>query len=391
MSRLPLSTSVPLKGVRLGPSQVMGGIRLVPVLRDEAPGDLRLGLRAYDDALTVVSLDGELLDPGIKYMSYVPHGLVVRWTEDGMPAAAFGTELKARDGKAVKSLPGVRLAHRMNKREAKDQLRLLPLHLAMEGFLSLHFGGPEVAWSEYSKRALSKGLSPRVEYSVSGRSVSGLDDALRTFELHLNQVGSLVFVADALATAFVLSHPDDYRRLHRSLIRDFYGELIWHYSLLDAPSHLRAKIDDDGVRSLDDLERGLDALRAEWGAFHGWMADGLLGRAVSSERIYRAGPFQLLRFCTELVPSEENHLGEMILRESGELEYLKTYRLSAAQTRRAFLLKRLAEHNWNLDATARAESQSKEDFVLRMEKAGFGYLIAQHVLDEARAKRRKRK
>lgn len=391
MSRLPLPTSVPLKGVALGPSQILGGIRLVPVLRDRAPGDLRLGLRPYDDDLAVVSLDGELLDPGIKYLSYVPHGLVVRWTEDGLPAAAFETEIHTRDGKPVKSLPGVRLVHRMSKREEKDQLRLLPLHLAMEGFLSLHFGGPEVAWSEYSKRAISRGLSPRIEYSVSGRWIQGLEDALRTFELHLDQVGSIVFVADALATAFVVSHPDDYRRLHRSLIRDFYGELIWHYSLLEAPSHVRARIDADDIRSLADLERALETLRREWSDFHAGMAEGLLRRGVTSQRIYRAGPFQLLRFCTELDPSTENHLGEMILRDSGELEYLKTYRLSAAQTRRAFLLKRLSEHNWNIDATARAESQSREDFLLRMEKAGFGYLIAQHVLDEARAKRRRRK
>ncbi|MEO0813086.1 MAG: hypothetical protein AAFY60_09510, partial [Myxococcota bacterium] len=259
------------------------------------------------------------------------------------------------------------------------------------GFLALHFGGPEIAWSEYSKTAKRYGLSPRVEYSTSGRGIRGLDDALRSFELHIDQVGALVFVADALATAFVVSHPDDYRRLHRSLIRDFFGELIWHYSLLDAQSHMEATIDASRVNSIGDLSRALGELRNQWASFHEHMAEGLLSRPVMSERVYRAGAFQLFRFCSELVPAEENHLGEMILRENGELEYLKTFRLSAAQVRRGFLLKRLAEHNWNLEATARAERQSKEDLILRLERAGFAYLIAEHVLDEARSKRRTRR
>ncbi len=391
MSRPTLPTSVPLKGAKLGPSQAMGGIRLVPVIRGDAPGDLRMGLSSYGEDLAVVALDGKRPNPGLAYISFVPHALVVRWTDDGLPAAAFGAELKARGETTTRAPAGVRILHRMSKREDKDQLRLLPLHLAMEGFLSLHFGGPDVAWSEYSKQAISSGLSPRTEFSVGGRDIRGLQDALRTFELHMDQVGSIVFVADALATAFVVSHPDDYRRLHRSLIRDFYGELIWHHSLLEASSHVRAAIDEAGVRTLDDLARGLEALRNEWQDFHVYMAQGLVQRPVSTQRIHRAGPFQLLRFCTELDPSQENHIGEMILRDTGELEYLKTYRLSAGQTRRAFLLKRLSEHNWNVDATARAESQSREEFLRRLESAGFGYLIAKHVLEEARARRRKKK
>ncbi|MEH2056818.1 MAG: hypothetical protein V7K97_11825 [Nostoc sp.] len=42
----------------------------------------------------------------------------------------------------------------------------------------------------------------------------------------------------------------------------------------------------------------------------------------------------LQRFITDLNPNEENHIGEAIIRENGELEYLKTYRLSGMQTRR---------------------------------------------------------
>ena len=45
-------------------------------------------------------------------------------------------------------------------------------------------------------------------------------------------------------------------------------------------------------------------------------------------------------------------MGEAIVRDNGRLEYLKTYRLSAAQTRRAYLLQLLAEADWHLDTAA---------------------------------------
>lgn len=37
----------------------------------------------------------------------------------------------------------------------------------MEGFLSMFFFGPDIAWSEYSKYALSHGLGSRMESSAS--------------------------------------------------------------------------------------------------------------------------------------------------------------------------------------------------------------------------------
>ena len=122
--------------------------------------------------------------------------------------------------------------HHMRKRESKNQLRFLPLHLAMEGFLSMFFSGPDIAWSEYSKYAISHGLGCRYETAVEGRFISRLEDALRVFEIHPKQVGVLIFVAEALASAFVVPTPEDYRLLHASLLEDFYGELIFLYGLL---------------------------------------------------------------------------------------------------------------------------------------------------------------
>ena len=62
------------------------------------------------------------------------------------------------------------------------------------------------------------------------------------------------------------------------------------------------------------------------------MADSLLGREIQSQPIQKTGLFSLQRFITDLDPHEINHIGEAIVSNSGELEYLKTYRLSANQT-----------------------------------------------------------
>lgn len=366
-----------LEGLAMGPPQGAGAVRLVPVLRSRPPGDLRMAIRDYGPEPAIVNLRGEFKSSGPKYMSYIPHGLVLRWSDDGLPVAAFGAELRTR--RSAKT-GGVKLHHRMVKREDRLSLRILPLHLAMEGFLSLHFGGPDIAWSEYSQQALRRGLDPRLETSVAGVWLPDLREALRSFELHQGQVGSLVFVADALASAFVVSHPEDYRKLHTSLLEDFFGELLLRYALQHPhPTRLEAHIDERRVESLDDLERALERVREEWAAFGAQMAEGLFERDLEAELVRHAGPFRLRRFMTDLDPALENHIGEGIFRDGGQVEYLKTYRLSAAQTRRAHLLRRLAAHHWNLEATAWAEGQSLADLTLRIEKAGFGYLLKEEL------------
>ncbi len=238
--------------------------------------------------------------------------------------------------------------------------------------------------------------------SFSGRCIAGLEDALRVFEIHPRQVGVLVFVAETLASAFVVPTPEDYRALHTSLLEDFYGELIYEYSLMfDTPWPMDVSVDESKINSLADLRSAIAQMRSDWAAdlrsaiaqmrsdwasFQGFMAEGLLQRQLHSQRVFTAGPFVLQRFITNLLPKEENHIGEAIVRENGELEYLKTYRLSSAQTRRVYLLSQLALYNWNLDATAKALGNSREEFVLRLETAGFGYLLNQQVRDAARKK-----
>lgn len=380
-----LLESISLQGLTLAPSQVWGGVRLAPVLRNQVREDLRLTRRPYHEDIAAVQLDKKTA-----YYSYIPHAFVADWSNDGSPAVAYGTQIKAQQ--QHKNSDGVvhdlgfataRVMKKMRKREDRSRLRFLPMDLSLEGFLSLHFGGPDVIWEEYSRTALRDGLSPRAEMTIPGRCIPGLEDALRVFEIHENQVGSLVFVGDALASAFIVPHPDDYRDLHETLLTDDFGELLFYYGLYAQENRLYPdEIRADRVQSLQDLRREVERVRADWSTLHTMMSDNLLGCPVHNERVYHMGPFQLQRFMTELNPKAENHIGEAIVRKEGTLEYLKSYRLSAAQCRRAYLLMQLAKHNWSVEACAKSLDCCRHELIYRLEKAGFGHLFHQHVLDK---------
>ena len=219
-------TALDLTGLSAGPAQVWGGIRLVPLLRAEPVAGLRLHREAYGSG--DFATEDVRLNDGAHYTSYIPHGFVADWSGEGT-AAAYGTSLGG-------AAPAGRVAlHRMAKRRPGDRLRFLPLHLALEGYLALHFGGPSTLWDTWSREALRSGLSPRVESAYLGADVPGLADALRVFEIHPRQCGVLVYAADALGAAFAVPHPDDYRALHATLLQDLFGELIHQYALFGRP------------------------------------------------------------------------------------------------------------------------------------------------------------
>ena len=376
--------AVALSGLSTAPSQVCGSIRLVPIIRPDAPGDLRLTRRGYKEDMAVVKLDSGWEESGVAYFGYVPHGLVMEWSADGSALAAYGTQLAEPSKRSKFESAEVRYLERMAKREGPNTLRFLPMHLAMEGFLSLYFSGPDIAWTEYSKRAIRQGLNPRFEFVFGGESIAGFENALRVFEIHENQVGVLVFVADALASAFVVSTPDDYRALHRTLLSDFYGELIWQYALMyKTVLPMNVDIDEAGVDDLTSLRTAVSKVREDWHDFHLVMSGDLFGRPVRSQSVYQAGPFTLQRFMSDLDLDRENHIGEAVVRDDGTLEYLKTYRLSAAQARRAYLLSHLAEAMWNIDDAAAKLQTTRDELVLRLENAGFGYLLSQPVRNAA--------
>ncbi|SNX56071.1 hypothetical protein SAMN06272735_0511 [Streptomyces sp. TLI_55] len=361
-------------GLRTRPAQVWGAVRLVPLVRAEPVTDLRLHPRIHPGPGVV--------DLGRKgsYCSYIPHSFVAEWTGDGSPAAAYGTQLA--EGPAEReSVAAVRLHfhRRMARQEAKRRLRFLPLHLALEGYLALHFGGPTIAWEEWSRHAVRQGLSPRVEAAYLGLQVPGLAEALSVFEIHPGQCGVLVYLADALAAAFVVPHPEDYRTLHPTLVQDLYGDLVHHYATLMPPvADFRARVDDSGIRSLGELRAAAAEQTDRWAEFHDTtMSAGLVEQESSWQQVRRMGRFTLSRFLPEFRPKQDNHIGEAILDEHGRTVYLKTFRLSENQVRRGFLLSRLAAHDWHLADTAAEFGVEATVLAKRLETAGFGLLLRQ--------------
>ena len=85
----------------------------------------------------------------------------------------------------------------------------------------------------------------------------------------------LVFVADALASAFVVPHPEDYRALHETLIEDMFSELLVRYGILHPwVQAARVELDASRVASLDDVARELDAAARDFSAYEQSLADG---------------------------------------------------------------------------------------------------------------------
>ncbi|GIG91491.1 ARPP-2 domain-containing protein [Plantactinospora endophytica] len=380
--RWDLSTS----GLVAGPDQVWGAVRLQPLLRAEPITDLRLHPRLYDpDDLSLVAVDRRT-----SYVSYIPHAFVASWTADGSPAATYGTQLvDPAAGRPPRGI-GLHFHRRMARREEKRRLRFLPLHLALEGYLGLQFGGPPIAWQEWTRRAVTRGLSPRSEAAYAGSEIPGLGDALRIFEIHPDQCGVLLYVADALAAALVVPHPDDYRALHPTLLGDLYGELVHQYAhLYPAVPEFRSRLDDDRVHSVADLRAEVARDRAGWDGLRNLLADGLFGAEYRTvEEVYRMNGFVLSRFLPPFHPDRENHVGEVVTDTDGRLAYLKTFRLSAAQARRGYLLGRLGAHDWDLDATAAALGTDRAGLTLRLDRAGFGHLLRPDILDACRAQAR---
>ncbi|MEO3871210.1 hypothetical protein ABGB18_20550 [Nonomuraea sp. B12E4] len=384
----PGRSRLDLSGLDTRPAQIWGAMRLVPLVRREPIEDLRLHAAMWDDDEVVYDDDPATVSLSHRtgYTAYVPHAFVASWTDDGTPAAAYGTQL----GEPRRQMY-VRTRRREARHANKNRLRFLPLHLAVEGFLALHFGGPVIVWEEWSRLAIAHGLSPRAEDAYLGAYVRGLDDALKVFEIHPYQCGLLLYTGDTLAAAFVVPHPDDYRALHPTLVHDLYGELVYDHALFYPARDFLAEIDDTEVSSLADLRAEAVRQEREWARFHDTvMADGLLRAPAKVEGVARMGRFTLNRFLPAFERKTENHIGETITDELGRLAYLKTFRLSEAQSRRGHLLSVLAAHDWSLPDTAAALGTDPAAFGLRLERAGFGHLLRQDVLDGYRRARAER-
>jgi hypothetical protein len=133
---------IDLTGLTAGPAQTWGAVRLVPLLRAVPVTDLRLHARLYDqEELSVVEVG-----PRTAYVAYIPHAFVASWSTDGTPVAAYGTQLRDPAATGQPTGFGLRFRRRMARRDDRQRLRFLPLHLALEGYLALQCGGPTIAW-----------------------------------------------------------------------------------------------------------------------------------------------------------------------------------------------------------------------------------------------------
>lgn len=370
-------------GLSTAPPQVWRTLRLVPILSSEIRSDLRLARRIYDDCQAVVELPQNMA-----YISYVPHAYVLEWDAEGIPQALTDTQL-GKDGKRWKGLP-VRSLPRMAKHERGPQqqrrLRFLPLHLAMEGYLSAYFNAPQVDWrDDYLRYTVSHGLSPRWENVLSGEYLFGLEEALRVFEIHERQVGLMLFVADALASVIVYPHPADYRLLHRSLLSDFFCETIaYYYAHLPylAPQFPLPPAGE--IQSWSGYRERLQTLRSELDDFQRWMGAGVLSQPLNLLRVQSLGPYTLERFLTRLVTQDQDaHMGEVILGSDGRLAYLKTCALTRDQVRRAWYLQLLAEHAWHLETAAVSLNISKDQLIIKLDTCGLGRLLQPKLIVQA--------
>lgn len=365
-------------GLSFAPAQTWASVRVVPIMRDAPAPPLRLARQAVNAGATVK------LDARTRYTSYVPHALVVRSAAG--PQAAYGTAL-TKDGTLQKKRGHAWMdMHRLAKRLPSDGrhaggARFLPLHVAIEGFLALHFGGPDVAWAAYSERALRHGFSPRWEAFCAGSGLYKLDDALRWFEIRDGQVGAALFLGSMLASVMITPHPDDYRALHRTFLTDLFGDTLYWEALYGAPAApLPIAVHQmDHVQSWDDVAAVLDADHAARQAQSAAMLDEVRTAPRGLSTVMKLGAHKLMRFIPDLAPGAAHHLGEMIVGADGHLAYLKTLRLAPKQARRGHLLQTLAAHDWALPTAADAMGVTEKQLLNRIVDAGFGAMLRAHL------------
>ena len=377
-----------LTGLVPAPSQVCGALRIVPLLRERECHDVRLSRAVMPPGLTTVDLPD--LPGRASYTSFVPHALTLRWgsavgAQIQREGAGEGRRGGRRDGEGACAWRCVEEVHRLRKRQGGQALRFLPQHVAMEGLLALHFAPPSIAWPELSQDFQRYGVMCRQKSMVRGWVVPGYDTALRTFEIHPEQVGALVYAADALMAVFVMPSAQDYRLVHRTLLDDMYGELMVAYACMGIPDQpLDAAPHMAGASSLAQLRQGLESLRRQWAQVtHDLLLGDWRERALRTETVYRLGGMTLDRFITDLDLSAANHIGERLVRQDGEVLYLSTMRLSKGQTRRVHLLSQLAEHEWNLGRAANALRTDVPTLIARIEAHGYGYLINRGLRERA--------
>ena len=374
-----------------GPSQVWGAVRLIPLLREQPIEGLRLSNRIYHNDVTVVGQGKR------NYISYIPNGIILDWN-NGSPIGAYGTQIEQQAKKAqardhnhlqIEDIK-IGLQNKVLKREHSRRMRLLPLHLTLDGLLGQLSKQPSVAWSDYRPQAVG-GCAPYVRtQSISSWGISGLRGALERFEIHPMQTGVLLFIEDAFVNAFVVSHHDDYRPLHQTIIRDVFCDIFWHYGqyYTKVPA-FSCQLDHEKISSLTELKNQYLHQENLWRSFRADMAGELLSKTLFVDEIYKKHGFSIERFfaapsaetddfhtaLSQLSHKEANHIGECIRHKSGRIAYLKTYRLNNSQSQRLRVLSQLQRYNWNIHEAAEDWNITHYQFRSRMVQVGLRYML----------------
>lgn len=370
MNHRPLGT-LPLPGIEALPSQPFGPLHLVPLMRTAPPVDLPLIPVARPWITDDDTHSGVVL---------VPHGAVTGF-DGSAPLVAYSTQI-VNAHNAERRVRTARMDYPIGRRDASSRVRMLPMHLSLEGALLSTFDASPETWARRSKVRVYDG-SVRSERSAA----SVVESALRTFELHPAQCGALVYAADTLLAAFVAPSPEVYAELHRAIVGDLLGGTMQLYlSRHDAAERpFKLELGGAAIRTLDDLRLALARTRAPWPTAVSALREGLSKTPLVTRGSTRAQPYTVRRFSTGLTLDGGNALGEVVTRDDGAIAWLSFLRLSDAQTRRAYLLAELAAAGWSPETlAARRKGGAVDDTEKQLLNAGFEHVLA--VMSPGRAK-----
>ncbi|WP_017583673.1 ARPP-2 domain-containing protein [Nocardiopsis valliformis] len=380
------------EGLRTGPDQRWGNVRLVPLLRGRPVEGLRLHplLSGITPERPPGDLTGSEDAQAPEPVAYLPHAYLTTWDEDALPAAAYGTHLLSPF-----EPPGperISLAARRGQasRAERDRPRFLPWELNVEGHLALCFRAPQIAWEHLNRTRLrTDRMSAPAEAAYLGREVGDLARALEVFEIHPDQCGVALYVTDELVSVQLAPHPHDYRLLHPSLLLELFGETLYTRGLMTpaAPS-LYQPLRAEGVRTLAELRQAVDESRAASARGHDeLMLSSLTAQHSELSRRGAHGGFTLFGFRPAFTRDGDQHVGEAVTGPDGHTAYLSSFRLSPSQVRRGHLLRVLDENEWRIDLAARALGTGHADLLTRLERTGLAYLLNPDVLLQHRSAR----
>ena len=242
---------------------------------------------------------------GPAYVAYVPHAFVAeldrrRQARPRRTAPSCASRPAGRSAGVA-----LRFHRRMARREDRNRLRFLPLHLALEGYLALHFGGPRSPG-----RSGPSGRSPRACRRGSRRPTPAPRSPASTTRCGSSRstpasAACSCTLADALAARLRRAAPG---RLPGPA-PDAAAGPVRRADLPVRPAvpgraGLPPPLDADRVPRVADLRAEAARAAADWAAFHddAWPT-GLLGDDRTRGTVYRMGRFTLCPVPARLRPA----------------------------------------------------------------------------------------